>query len=164
MKYLLFLVVIIFSCNLDYYPMPYYNIDIPELKNTIKFLDKKESIIEIKKWMILNIKYKSDINNYGIFDYWATPLETMQRKSGDCEDKAILFAWLCYQYYNIKPEFFLITRRTDNRLHVIAYIEKYNFYYGLKKERNNKYFKNGELLINWKYDFEDGIIQAEYFK
>ena len=33
-------------------------------------------------------QYKSDIQNYGRRDYWATPLEFL-RRSGDCEDYAI---------------------------------------------------------------------------
>lgn len=32
--------------------------------------------------------YKADIDNYGLRDYWATPLEFLAR-SGDCEDYAI---------------------------------------------------------------------------
>lgn len=33
-------------------------------------------------------RYKSDQDNYGVRDYWATPLEFLAR-SGDCEDYAI---------------------------------------------------------------------------
>lgn len=36
------------------------------------------------------IEYKYDQDNYGVPNYWATPLETLSRGSGDCEDFAIL--------------------------------------------------------------------------
>lgn len=35
------------------------------------------------------VPYITDTDNYGISDYWATPLEFM-RRSGDCEDYAII--------------------------------------------------------------------------
>lgn len=34
-------------------------------------------------------RYRSDLENYGVRDYWATPLEFLER-SGDCEDYAII--------------------------------------------------------------------------
>lgn len=36
------------------------------------------------------IRYRSDQSLYGTLDHWATPAETMERASGDCEDLAIL--------------------------------------------------------------------------
>lgn len=36
------------------------------------------------------IKYRSDQETYGRFDYWATAAETIARGAGDCEDFAIL--------------------------------------------------------------------------
>ncbi len=36
-----------------------------------------------------NIEYKSDLLNYGIEDYWASPIETIASGYGDCEDFAI---------------------------------------------------------------------------
>ncbi|WP_246753036.1 transglutaminase-like cysteine peptidase [Sinorhizobium sp. BG8] len=36
------------------------------------------------------IRYSRDIENYRTADRWATPLETLKRQAGDCEDLAIL--------------------------------------------------------------------------
>ncbi|MGT2467572.1 transglutaminase-like cysteine peptidase (plasmid) [Mesorhizobium atlanticum] len=36
------------------------------------------------------IAYKKDSLVYGEFDYWAKPLEILDRRAGDCEDFAIL--------------------------------------------------------------------------
>ncbi len=35
------------------------------------------------------IQFADDINTWGEQDYWATPLETMARRQGDCEDFSI---------------------------------------------------------------------------
>jgi len=35
------------------------------------------------------IRYASDIEVWGVKDYWATPLEFLCRNAGDCEDFAI---------------------------------------------------------------------------
>ncbi len=35
------------------------------------------------------VAYKEDIDNWGQLDYWASPLETLERGAGDCEDYAI---------------------------------------------------------------------------
>jgi len=50
---------------------------------------------DVKAWKIVvwvqeNITYKSDIKNYGKMEWWALPTETVERKSGDCEDGAFL--------------------------------------------------------------------------
>lgn len=50
----------------------------------------EKTIIDINNLVNTKIKYMSDIENYGVSDYWAKPEETLKRKSGDCEDIAIL--------------------------------------------------------------------------
>lgn len=37
-----------------------------------------------------HVTYRRDADNYGVVDHWATPGETLERGSGDCEDYAIL--------------------------------------------------------------------------
>jgi hypothetical protein len=149
---------------MDYFPFPYYNINIPELEKQIENLSEEEGIKKIRKWVKNNIKYRKDIYNYGIFEYWATPIETFRKGKGDCEDRAILFSWLCYQYYDIKSEFIAIVHRDSGRWHMVSYVKKYKYYFGIKRERNSDFFKNGELHILQKYEFNYFIIQAEYFK
>lgn len=36
------------------------------------------------------LRYQTDMENYGLEDYWATPIETLVHGRGDCEDYAIL--------------------------------------------------------------------------
>jgi len=40
------------------------------------------------------IEYKKDISQYKMKEYWATPLETLKRGMGDCEDSSFLLASL----------------------------------------------------------------------
>jgi len=35
------------------------------------------------------LAYKEDIDNWGLIDYWASPLESLGKGAGDCEDYAI---------------------------------------------------------------------------
>jgi predicted transglutaminase-like cysteine proteinase len=35
------------------------------------------------------LAYKEDIDNWGVADYWASPLEALEKGAGDCEDYAI---------------------------------------------------------------------------
>lgn len=37
-----------------------------------------------------HVRYQRDADNYGVIDHWATPLEILKRRAGDCEDYAIL--------------------------------------------------------------------------
>jgi predicted transglutaminase-like cysteine proteinase len=52
----------------------------------------------IKRWAISHCAYKTDADNYGVPDYWATPAESITRGCGDCEDFAILLCSLLRAY------------------------------------------------------------------
>ena len=43
-------------------------------------------IVEIQNWVLENIEYKSDKQNYGAVEYWATVDETLKYREGDCDD------------------------------------------------------------------------------
>ncbi|QOG11367.1 transglutaminase-like cysteine peptidase [Arcobacter sp. FWKO B] len=49
----------------------------------------EEEKIELINDFFNNVKYASDIKNYGVTDYWATPFEFLARDQGDCEDYVI---------------------------------------------------------------------------
>jgi predicted transglutaminase-like cysteine proteinase len=50
-------------------------------------LDREDKIKAVNTYMN-KIKFKSDKDNYGMNDYWATPMEFLAR-GGDCEDYAV---------------------------------------------------------------------------
>jgi predicted transglutaminase-like cysteine proteinase len=56
---------------------------------TIRGKPDKEKLIYVNNFFNSRIKWISDIDNWKEEDYWATPLETMARKRGDCEDFSI---------------------------------------------------------------------------
>jgi hypothetical protein len=60
-----------------------------------------KTIEEIADFCQTSIQWRSDQDNYGVADYWATPQETFDRKSGDCDDKAILFLYLVHEYMGV---------------------------------------------------------------
>ena len=57
-------------------------------------LSDLEKLRQVNTEVNVRIAYRSDIDNYGAFDYWASAMETMHRSAGDCEDFAILKMWL----------------------------------------------------------------------
>lgn len=51
---------------------------------------------EVMEWVALNIKYKSD-SWIPRNDYWQSPDQTYEWRTGDCEDYAILFAYFVHE-------------------------------------------------------------------
>ncbi len=67
--------------------------------------------------------YKTDLENYGIDDYWATPVEFMSR-SGDCEDYAItkFYALLQLGFSNDDMRIVAITDHIRNIGHAVLVV------------------------------------------
>jgi len=59
-----------------------------------KIVNQRDSndnkVYKIEKWVMSNIKYRSDKKQFNMDERWTLPMETLQRKKGDCEDGAIL--------------------------------------------------------------------------
>jgi predicted transglutaminase-like cysteine proteinase len=49
----------------------------------------REKLEKVNSFFNKNIAFVSDMDNYGVEDYWATPVEALSRGAGDCEDYAI---------------------------------------------------------------------------
>jgi len=47
-------------------------------------------MFKLEQWVIRNIRYSSDKKQFNMNDRWTLPMETLQRRKGDCEDGAIL--------------------------------------------------------------------------
>jgi predicted transglutaminase-like cysteine proteinase len=54
---------------------------------SLEGLDRMRQMVELNVYLN-RFPYKEDRENYGVSDYWASPLEFL-RRSGDCEDYAI---------------------------------------------------------------------------
>ncbi len=62
--------------------------------NNLRGLTHDETMLNIQKWVVRNIRYLGDdINNYTM-EYWQFPFETLADRTGDCEDGALLIASL----------------------------------------------------------------------
>lgn len=67
----------------------------PLVQDWLALLDEYQGFAEIEKVRRVNaffnqkIEYGEDNEVWGRDDYWATPLETLRRQRGDCEDFAI---------------------------------------------------------------------------
>lgn len=59
------------------------------LLDQTKTLPETEKITRINEFINRNIAFRDDQELWGVPDYWATPLETLGRGAGDCEDFTI---------------------------------------------------------------------------
>lgn len=70
-------------------------------KENHKYDDIKISTLEeLNQWVYINIIYKRN-GVEDIYDHWQYPEETLEIKTGDCEDKAILFSDIAKNKLNI---------------------------------------------------------------
>lgn len=59
------------------------------LLNQVRALPENEKIKRVNAFFNKRIAFRDDQEIWGQADYWATPLETMGRGAGDCEDFSI---------------------------------------------------------------------------
>ena len=55
----------------------------------IEALSDREKLTQVNDFFNTRIRFVQDIDTWNQLDYWATPLETMGRGQGDCEDFSI---------------------------------------------------------------------------
>ncbi|MDO6441349.1 MULTISPECIES: transglutaminase-like cysteine peptidase [unclassified Marinobacter] len=73
-----------------------YNSDVSTLDDwqallqRIKPLDSKEKLRQVNEFVHKTLNYQLDSTLWKRDDYWATPLETLSRGMGDCEDFVII--------------------------------------------------------------------------
>lgn len=59
-----------------------------------KIVRERESndtkVHKVETWVRKNVTYRSDRKQFNMSDRWTLPMETLQRRKGDCEDGSIL--------------------------------------------------------------------------
>jgi transglutaminase-like putative cysteine protease len=71
------------------------NLQVKKLLNEITALPSPLPLwLRLNSWVFWNIQYKNDSEVHGMRDYWQLPHETINLRTGDCEDKAILLCTL----------------------------------------------------------------------
>jgi hypothetical protein len=135
MKYLLVLIIatMVTGCSLD----PSNNV---EMSLKLRFT----TINEAFNWTHDNIKWVSDQDNYGRQGYWASPEQTFNKKSGDCEDQCLLFMKIVYDNFNKKLEM----RGTTE--HWVAYDNSNNIYYDVVNGKKSSNYP--DIIKTYSYD------------
>ncbi|WP_247653101.1 transglutaminase-like cysteine peptidase [Ideonella aquatica] len=62
---------------------------VQELVQQMPARDEPGRVAAVNDFYNLRIGFRSDADLYGVNDHWASPLETLARGAGDCEDFAI---------------------------------------------------------------------------
>ena len=75
----------------------FFTLEDEMVKNVVKGLKMStqtdnQKALTCLKFIIQNFPYKSDSTNYGNGEFWSMPYESINKKSGDCEDGSILLA------------------------------------------------------------------------
>jgi len=58
--------------------------------------DELEALRSINTAVNAQLKYRNDMDTYGVPDYWAKASEVLQRGTGDCKGYAILKMWMLF--------------------------------------------------------------------
>lgn len=148
MKKIVFLVLFVIVLSACYYDEPPIGIiENYDFENNIEV----NSIDEALFYTWFYILYKTDREIWKITEYWQTPEETYNMKTGDCEDLALLF---CYILSTFNIDSFITEINIDNTNHIIAYVPETDLYYD--PVRNQKCFYNDKDII-YKISYEQAL-------
>jgi len=82
-----------------------------------------ESIEDVQTWCYHNIEYRYDIDVWGKREYWQLPEETYVMGTGDCEDYAIMFMYLCKTKLGITPKMVTARNKKSKVYHAMVKID-----------------------------------------
>jgi hypothetical protein len=111
----------------------------------------------IRDWVGNNIQYTSDLEDGG--EHWQLPKETIQRRTGDCEDFAILLCSLLRADGWSTSNVYVIVGEKDGGYHAWVKIIWQGIGYGIEPQANGWGTFLGDFLslsgYNAKYAFND---------
>ncbi|MDY6970152.1 MAG: hypothetical protein SVR08_16070 [Spirochaetota bacterium] len=108
-----------------------------DFENDIEISSVEEACLYVAE----NIEYVAD-DEWD--DYWQTPQQTVEKKGGDCEDKAILLEYLLYKKLGLVSYFYLV------------YVPRTDTYHALTEHNGTFYEFGGKAYL-----FHDGL--PEYY-
>ena len=81
-----------------------------DMQHRLDELKDKPTIIKLNSvnTYFNQVRYMSDMENYNMSDYWATPWEFLARDAGDCEDYVIA-KYFALKYLGIEPKHMYFT-------------------------------------------------------
>jgi hypothetical protein len=102
------------------------------------------SIEKIDQWVTRHIQYEFD--PFG--DPWQTPEETLSLLSGDCEDSAILWLYLCNENGFGKGVLEIYRNKSGSVFHAVGKLGGYQFNYSSTSPIK---------VFEWSYDWAIGL-------
>ena len=149
---LLFLLVISYGCsdNFDNYTF------IPTNHTNMKFTNSTQLCFQIAELSSFIYTYKTE--GYVTFlkddgDHWQNPYETYNKKTGDCEDVAVLKMCWAYYSFGVKGEIYIVKQIPSNGYHAVFYYDGYFYDWHLYKYE--EYIKWNE--VDDIYSYSDAL-------
>ena len=135
--------------------------NVVELKNKI-LKDKPVLTLDwmaLRDWVGNNIQYRSDSEIHGERDYWQFPNETIQLRTGDCEDFSLLLCSLLRADGWLPDSVYVIVGEQNNQYHAWVKVIWNNIQYNIEPQGNGFAMIGGDILTlsgyNAKYYFND---------
>jgi len=139
----------------------------PEDQNVVELKNKilKDKPVLTVNWMALrdwvgsNIKYRSDSEIHGERDYWQFPNETIQLRTGDCEDFSVLLCSLLRADGWSPDSVYVIVGEQNNQYHAWVKVIWNDIHYNIEPQGSGFAVVGGDILTlsgyNAKYYFND---------
>jgi predicted transglutaminase-like cysteine proteinase len=135
--------------------------NVVELKNKI-LKDKPPLTLDwmaLRDWVGNNIQYRSDSEIHGERDYWQFPNETIQLRTGDCEDFSLLLCSLLRADGWSLDSVYVIVGEQNNQYHAWVKVIWNDIQYNIEPQGNGFAIAVGDILTlsgyNAKYYFND---------
>jgi predicted transglutaminase-like cysteine proteinase len=134
-------------------------------ENTVK------NLTIISDWILNNITYVHDIDNYKTKDFWANPDWVLKTRKGDCEDMAGLMAAMSYKLIGVKMNCLYVTEHCVAEYNGVCYDQAKHFVDNIEHptqqwsmiEKESDYLKNTNVELIKIIPFEN-IPQAMFDK
>ncbi|MCW4047633.1 MAG: transglutaminase-like cysteine peptidase [Candidatus Bathyarchaeota archaeon] len=113
----------------------------------------------MRDWVGNNIKYKTDSEIHGVAEFWQFPNETLQLKTGDCEDFSILLCSLLRADGWAPDKAYVIVGEQNNQYHAWVRVIWNDIKYNIEPQGNGFAIALGDVLslsgYTAKYYFND---------
>jgi hypothetical protein len=106
----------------------------------------------LRDWVGNNIKYKTDLEVHGVSEFWQFPNETMQLKTGDCEDFSILLCSLLRADGWAPDKAYVIVGEQDGMYHAWVRVIWNDVQYNIEPQGNGFAIAIGDILSLSGYD------------
>jgi len=75
------------------------------------WLNAQRTVQDIQHWVMRNVTYVSDWEQYGVLDYWPTPGEVWESRKADCDGFHIFMSWAINKRFG-HPAFLIVARKS----------------------------------------------------